>query len=372
MVRREVTLLETDQSMQRIRQTLRQWTIQHGPAVLPTLATGALALLLASHAAEQVGRQPAPSGWAGYISSWLHYIPEWLSKGFLICIITGWVAFMAYRIAREYRVEANSAAVSGSMTVAVLTWATQWCSTAGSIAAGLLIAGVIVSGVVCIRARARRRLWKTIEGWWPNSESKQARLGTIQFAQIVMAMYFGAIALIAISGSVPPEFRWKVLAFAGIGITAASVLSDSRQLNNLLAMFGVGIGLWGGYLEMNRAAAMVGGEVNAGTVMLVAGIMIYIPLTALALRASALVRVIFAPVLVFGLVLWVTFSVTGIIAIIISTGCNLGTTPIAVLLLVSAVVSFVFGAATFFILAAIEIANWFRRRKGVATPSENQ
>ena len=358
--------------MQRIAQTLRQWTIQHGPAISPTLAAGALALLLASHVAEQVGRQPAPSGWAGYISSWIHYIPEWLSKGFLIAIITGVAVFMAYWIARDYRAEANSAAVSGSMTVAVLTWATQWCSTAGSIAAGLLVAGVIVSGVVCIRARARRRLRKTIEGWWPYSESKQASLGTIQFVQIVMAMYFGAIALIAISGSVPAEFRWKVLAFAGIGITAASVLSDSRHLNNLLAMFGVGIGLWGGYIEMNRAAAMVGSEVNTGTVMLVAAIMIYIPLTALALRASALVRVIFAPMLVSGLVLWLTFSVTGIIAVIISTECNLGTTPMAVLLLVSAVVSCVFGVATFFILAAMEIVNWFKRRKGVATPTENQ
>ena len=120
--------------MQRTRQTLRQWTKQHGPAVLPTLAAGALALAIASHVAELVGRQPAPSGWAGYVSSWLYYIPEWLSKGFLICIVTGLAAFMAYQIAREYRTEANSAAAVGSMTVAVLAWGTQSCSTAGSIA----------------------------------------------------------------------------------------------------------------------------------------------------------------------------------------------------------------------------------------------
>ena len=218
---------------------------------------------------------------------------------------------MPYRIAQKHPAEANSAAVAGSITVAVLTWATQWCSTAGGISAGILIAGVIVSGVVCIRAEARRRLWKTLAGWWPDSESKQVSLGTIQFAQIIIALYFGTIALIAISGSVPVEFRWKVLAFAGIGITAASVLSDSHKLKNVLAMVGVGIGLWGGYIEMNRAAAMVGGEVNAAAVMLAAGILIYGPLTALALRASTFVRVVIAPMMVAGLVVCATFVVLG-------------------------------------------------------------
>lgn len=357
--------------MQRIRQILRQWTIQHGPAVLPTLAAGTIALLLASHAAEQVGGQPAPSGWAGYIL-WLHYIPEWLIKGVLICIMTGYGAFIAYRVAWKYRAEANLAAVAGSMAVAVLTWATQWCSTAGSISVGLLIAGVIVSGVVCIRAGVRRRLPKILEGCRPDSESKQANLGTIPFAQIIMALYFGAIALIAISGSVPEEFRWKVLAFAGIGITAASVLSDSRKLNNLLAILGVGIALWGGYIEMNRAAATVGGEVNAATVMLAAGIIIYVPLTVLALQAPTFVRVIIAPMLVAGLAFCATLLVTMVIAVIIVTGRNLGATPVAVLVLGSAMVSFVVGAATFFILTAMEIVNWLRRRKGEATPSANE
>lgn len=279
---------------------------------------------------------------------------------------------MAYGIARKYPAEANSATVAGSMAVAVLTWATQWCSTAGSISAGLLIAGAIVSVMVCIRTGARRQLWQTLEGWWPNSESKQASLGTIQFAQIVIALYFGAIALIAISGSVPAEFRWKILAFAGIGITAASVLSDSPKLKNVLAMLGVGIGLFGGYIEMNRAAAMVGGEVNAATVMLTAGILIYVPLTALALRAPTFVRVILAPMLFAGLTFCAAFVVTVIIAVLIGTGCNLGATPVAVLIWGGTTISIFFAAATLFILTAIEIVNWSRRRKDAATPSANE
>ena len=351
--------------MQRIREILPQWVIQNAPAVLPTLAAGAIGLLLGAQVAEQLGGQPAPSGWAGYV-------PEWLVKGVLICLITGCVAFPGYWIAQRYPAEANLGVVAGGMTVAVLTWATQWCSAAGGISAGLLIAGVIVSGVVSIRGGVRRRLWKTIKGRWSDTESEQASLGTIQFAQIIMALYFGAIALIAISGSVPEEFRWKVLAFAGIGITAASVLSHSRTLNNLLAMLGVGIGLWGGFIEMNRAAAMIGGEISAATVMLVAGLVIYFPLTILALRGPTFVRVMIAPMLVAGMVFSVVFLVTVIIAAIIGSGCNLGATPLAVLLFASAMVPFVVGAATFIILTAIEIVNWLRRRKGAATPSDNE
>lgn len=345
--------------------------MQHAPAVLPTLAAGATGLLFGSYVTEQVGGQTAPSGWAGHIS-WTRYALEWLIKGLLICIITGCVAFPGYWIAQKYRAEANLGAVAGSLTVAVLTWATQWCSTVGGISAGLLMAGVIVTGVVCIRGGLRRRLWRTIKGGWSHTESEQASFGTIQFAQIIMALYFGAIALIAISGSLPAEFGWKVLAFAGIGITAASVLSDSRKLNNLLAMSGVGIGLWGSFLEMNRAAAMVGGEVNAATVMLAAVIVVYFPLTILALKGPTFVRVMIGPILVAGLAFSVVFLATAIIVAIIGAGCNLGATPLAVLVLGSAMVPFVVGAATFLILSAIEIVNWLRRRKGASTPSDNE
>ena len=139
-----------------------------------------------------------------------------------------------------------------------------------------------------------------------------------------MAMYFGTIALMAISGSVPVEFRWKVLAFAGIGITAASVLSDFRKLNTWLAMLGIGIVLWGSFIEMNQAAATVGGEARPTILMLVAGIVIYVPLTVLALLASALVRAIIAPVLVTGAAFYATFMATLVIAIIIDTGLQSG------------------------------------------------
>ena len=262
---------------------LRQWAKEYGPAILPVLATIAVTLPVAFYAADQVSGQPAPTGWVKYIS-WSWYTPEWLARGFLVVLITGSPAFIACCTEAKYRIGANAAAVAGVATTATLTWATQWCDRTGGIVVGLTIAGVIIAAAVCFRALEGRGVRKALDDWWSNSVSKQTSIGTVQFAQISMAIYMGSVALIAIMGGVPGESRWDVLTFAGIGITAASVISDLRNLKNFLALVGVGIALWGSYIEMNRALAMSGGEVNAATVMLVAGMTIYVPLTALALR----------------------------------------------------------------------------------------
>lgn len=124
-----------------------------------------------------------------------------------------------------------------------------------------------------------------------------------------MALYFSSIALIAISRLVPVELRWSALTFAGIGITAASVLSDTRKLNNLLAMLGVGIGLWGGFIEMNRADAIGDGQVDAANVMLLSGILFYFPLTRSGASGPTFVRIVIAPMLVSELAVCTTFVV---------------------------------------------------------------
>ena len=111
---------------------------------------------------------------------------------------------------------------------------------------------------------------------------------------------------------------------------------------------------------------------DPATVMLVAGIVIYFPLTALAIRGPAFVRIMIAPMLVTGLAFSVVFLATVITAAVIGAGCNLGAPPVAVLLLGSAMVSFVVGAVTFVILTAIGIVNWLRNRNAPANPSENE
>ena len=126
-------------------------------------------------------------------------------------------------------------------------------------------------------------------------------------------------------GGVPGESRWDVLTFAGIGITAASAISEKRNPKTFLALVGVGIALWGSYIEMDRALAMSGGEVSAATVMLVAGIVIYVPLTALALRGHHMMRILIAPTPVAGLAACITLVVTGAPAVLITVGCGTST-----------------------------------------------
>ena len=270
----------------------------------------------------------------------------------------------------KYKIGANAAAVAGAATTATLTWATQWCDPTGGIVVGLTIAGVIVAAAVCFEALKRRRVWKTLDDWWSNSVSKQTNIGTVQFAQISIAIYMGSVALIAIMGGVPGESRWDVLTFAGIGITAASAISEKRNLKNFLALVGVGIALWGSYIEMDRALAMGGGEVNAATVMLVAGMIIYVPFTALALRGRHMVGILIAPMPVAGLATCITLVVTGVPAVLITVGCCTGAAPTGFLIGGAGFISVVVGFLVFCLVTALAFRSWWKQRNG-ATPNVN-
>ena len=355
--------------MTRLLLILRQRAKEYGPVILPVLATIAVTLPMAHYAADQVSGQPAPTGWVKYIS-WSRYAPEWLARGFLVVLITGSLAFVACWTAVKYKIGANAAAVAGVATTATLTWATQWCDPTGGIVVGLTIAGVIVAAAVCFEALKGRGVWKTLDDWWSNSVSKQTSIGTVQFAQISIAIYMGSVALIAIMGGVPGESRWDVLTFAGIGITAASAISEKRNLKNFLALVGVGIALWGSYIEMDRALAMGGGEVNAATVMLVAGMIIYVPFTALALRGRHMVGILIAPMPVAGLAACITLVVTGVPAVLITVGCGTGAVTTGFLIGGAGLISVVVGFLVFCFVTALAFRSWWKQRNG-ETPNAN-
>ena len=109
--------------------------------------------------------------------------------------------------------------------------------------------------------------------------------------------------------------------------------------------------------------------INAADLMLAAGIIIYLPVTAMALRAHHAVRIVIAPMLVAGLATCATFLVIGIFAVVIFTGCNAADALLAGLLSVAVVISIVVGVATFLGLLAMGVVNWRRNREGGATPS---
>ena len=145
---------------------------------------------------------------------------------------------------------------------------------------------------------------------------------TVQFAQISVALYMGTVALMTIANAVPPDSRWAVLAFSGIGITAASVISEKGKLKNYMALAGSGIALLGAFVEMDRTLATGDGDATAVTVLLAAGFVIYVPFTAMALHWSQWGRILIAPLLVAGLVFSVTLVSTGVPAVLISIECN--------------------------------------------------
>ena len=358
---REATPPITVQPMLHIRQILVQAVRKYGPAVLPVSAAAAVALMAAYQAVEPVGVPSTTAGGAIYV--WLsRHVPSWLGKGTLIAVMTGGTAFVACWIAWRHRIAANMAAVAGIAAVAVLTWATQWCNAVGGIIVGAMVA----------RVQSERGILKTLDGWWSRPASLGTDIGMVRFAQISLGLYFGTIALMAATGSVLAESRWEVLTLSGVGITAASVISEKRRLANALALIGAGIALWVSYNEMARAVAVDDAGINAADLMLAAGIIIYLPVTALALRAHQRVRILIAPMLVGGLAACATFLAIGIIAVVIFTGCNAGDALISWLLLAAVVISIVFGAATFLVLFAMGIINWCRSRKSGATPSEKE
>ena len=330
----------------------------------------AVALPFAYYAAVQVNGQPDPVELVK-ILSWTWYIPEWLVLGFLMVFIAGSLSFIACWTALKYQIGANVAAVAGVATTTTLRWGAQWCDSTGAITVGLTIAGVVIAGAVGFRALEGRGLRKTIEDGWSNAVAEQSSIGTVQFAQISMALYMGAVALISIANVVPEESRWVVLAFSGIGITAASAISEQGKLKNFLAMIGSGIALWGSYVELDRVLATGDGDTKAATVLLVAGIVIYVPFTALVLRWRHWVRILIAAPLIAGLAFCITLVATGVPAILASAGCNAKPKHMAVLILTSGLISVVVGGLVFCLAVWLEIRS--RREEAKAdTPNINE
>ncbi len=344
-------------------QTLTRWAINCSPAILPVLATVAVALTAAYYAADQASGQPSLTGWVKYLS-WSRHLPDWLTKGLLMVLLAGSLAFIACQTALKYRVGANVASVAGVSTTTALIWVTQLCDLTGGITVGLAIAGVILAGAVGVNTLKERGLRKSLEDWWSNSAPNQTSIGTVQFAQTSVALYMGTIALMAVANAVPSESRWAVLAFSGIGITAASAISEQGRLKNFLAVVGSGIALLGSYVEMDRALAMGNGDTTAVTVLLAAGLVTYVPFTAMALRWRHWGRILIAPMLVAGLVFSVTLVAAGVPAILISMGCNVKPGYIAVLILACGLISVVVGAAVLCIAIILEFRRWWEHRKG--------
>ena len=147
-------------------------------------------------------------------------------------------------------------------------------------------------------------------------------------------------------------------------------IPEQGKLKNFLAIVGSGIALWGSYVEMDHALAIGDGETKAATMLLAAGLVIYVPFTALALQWRHWVRILIAPMLIAGLAFCVTLVATGVPAILVSVGCNAKPAHIAVLIGVSGFISVVVGVAVFCIAIVLAIRSW-REEAKAATRNVN-
>ncbi len=225
---------------------------KHTAKVLPPAVSGVVAALVAYYAMEVGGV------WKSSGVSWGGFIPGWLfGAGFTILAFVCF-AYLCHRKALQYPATANIAAITGTATILALTWwPTRQCDMVGGVAAGLTGAGMVaaLAAVVSFQARRAPRNPATDRDDGidqPYTKPDKAYVGIVPFVQIVLALIMVLVAYLAMTNDDLSESRTKLLAFAGIGITAASSISAKLNLKTILAVGGAVISVIGAYIEAGR------------------------------------------------------------------------------------------------------------------------
>ena len=237
----------------------------------------------------------------------------------------------------------------------------------GGVAAGLTAAGIVAALAAAVSFQARRVRRNAVtdkDDSIDQSDTKpdEAYVGIVPFVQIVLALIMVLVAYLAMTNEDLSESRTKLLAFAGIGITAASSISPKLSLKTMLAVGGAVISVVGAYLEADQALAKSNSEVGVATILIAAGIVTGLSLMGLAFRSHIAVRIFIAPVLA-GVAAWSMASFAALIpAVFISVGCDLPETWGAVSMLVAVAAGLVVGIGTMAGAAAIAIRSWWTSR----------
>ncbi len=328
---------------------------KHTAKVLPPAVAGVVAALIAYYAMEVGGVWKSQGvGWGGFISGWIFGICFTILSS--VCF-----AYLCHRKALEYPSTANIAAITGAATILALTWwPTRQCDMVGGVAAGLTSAGMVaaLAAVVSFQARrARRNPATDRDDSIDQSDTKpdQAYLGIVPFVQIVLALIMVLVAYLAITNEDLSGSRTKLLAFAGIGITAASSISPKLNLKTILAAGGAVISVIGAYIEADQALAASNSEVGIWTILIAAGIVTGLLIKDLAFHSRFAIRVFVAPILAGVAAASIASFVALIPAVFISVGCDLPETWGVVSLLVAVAAGLIVGLGTIVGTAAIAI-----------------
>ena len=329
---------------------------------LPAAAAGTLFTLILYHALQRNGTLQSQTVWFGFM-------PEWFSGVVALITAAVFIPLGIYLKARNYPTAANVATISGiATTCALIWWPTQQCSQIGGLTAGLTLAGMVVvtaMGINCQAGRVRRGI--VIDDGavvdQPNDKSEAGRMGAVTFAQIFLATIMAIVVLIAFTNDDVSESRTKLLMFAGIGITAASLISTKLNLKNILAIAGAVISVVGAYLEMDQALTSSSSEIGALTILIAAGLVAGIAAMFMSLDAQVRVRLVVTPILVGLAAGGVTLLITLVPVVLISSGCGVPTMGTAVSVLASGLLAVIAGSATFAVLTGIAAHDWRKSKK---------
>ena len=337
------------------RRLLQSATIFVG-AVLPTMTVGIVALLVMRYAMERGAGLDLPHGWRDFI-------PESWDTGAVIAIAVVTAASFAFVMCRKHPTAANVAEAVGIAAALVVTYATQWCDSVGGVTAGLTAAGITVALATVVNSQAgklRRNIATDSGGLIAQTNTKpdEAYIGVVPSVQIALALIMALVAYLAITDEDLSGSRTKLLAFAGIGITAASSISSKLNLKTTLAAAAAVISVIGAYIEVDQALIESNSEVGISTMLIAAGIVTGVLIMGLAFLSHITVRIFIAPLLA-GVVAASIASVAALIpAVFISAGCNLPATWGAASILVAIVAGLIVGFGTLVGTAAIAIHSW--------------
>lgn len=178
------------------------------------------------------------------------------------------------------------------------------------------------------------------------------------------------IVLMAFANHDLTALRTKLLLFAGIGITAASIISAERSLKSALAMTGAAVSLVGAYLETSQALASSGSEIGALTILVAAGLIAGIVIMFVSFDAHVILRLLVTPILTAVAVAGITLLIIAVPVLLISAGCFLPDTGVAISVLTSGLLAVIAGSVTFAILIGIAASNWWTSRR--AAPQDER
>ena len=185
--------------------------------------------------------------------------------------------------------------------------------------------------------------------------------------QIALALILVLVAYWAMTNEDLSGSRTKLLAFAGIGITAASSISPKLDLRTILAASGAVISVIGAYIEADQALTASNSEFGIWTILIAASIVTGALMMRLALVSHMAIRISIAPALAGAVAASVAFVGALIPAAFISVGCNLSATWGFVSILVAIAAGLVVGIGTTVGAAAIAIRRWRTKRTAQST-----